>query len=157
MPGVVLVAAACTGAYAVASWLVASLVGALGRRWRCSSAPWPSGAWAASSARCGRRVSTCSVACRPGRGPLPRAAGAGLATLAAASVLTLGVAVGAHTRQISALQGDLDGRRWCGLLVALYAAYLPNVLGWAGSYALGSATSAAQYPPRSGCSKPAPD
>lgn len=139
LPGVVLVAAACTGAYAVASWLVASLVGAP----RQAVAVFV-GALAIGGV--GSLVGALREArldlfggLPPWTRALPRGAGAGLATLAAASVLTLGVAVGAHTRQISALQGGLGpDAAGAALLVALYAAYLPNVLGWAGSYALGS-------------------
>ncbi len=137
--GVVLVAAACTGAYAVASWLVASLVGA----------PRQAVAVFVGALVIGGTGSLVGALRASDLDPLaglpawarvvPRAAGAGLAALAAASLLTLGVAVGAHTRQIAVLQGGLaPDAAGAALLVVVYAAYLPTLLLWAGSYALGS-------------------
>nr|NLI49048.1 hypothetical protein [Propionibacterium sp.] len=136
---VVLVASVCTGSYAVAAWLVASLVGAP----RQAVAVFVgglviAGVGSAVGAARAARLDLVGGLPRWTRALLPGIA-AGLVGLTLASVITLGIAVGAHHRQIGALHGGLaPDAAGSALLVVAYAAYLPNLLLWAGSYALGA-------------------
>lgn len=136
---VVLVTAACTGAYAVASWLVATVVGAPRQAVAVFVGALVIGCLgSAVGAARATRLDAFAGLPRWTRA-LPAGAAAGVAGLTLASVVTLAIAVGAHPGQILALHGGLaPDAAGAALLGVAYAAYLPNLLLWAGSYALGA-------------------
>lgn len=136
---VVLVATVCSGSFAVASWLVASLVGA--PRQAVSvfvGALLIGGLGSTVGALRAARVDVFQRLPRWTR-TLPAGVAGGVAGLTVASAATLALGYGAHAAQVAALHGGVapDGVG-SALLFAAYAAYLPNLLLWAGAYASGA-------------------
>lgn len=136
------VVSVCTASYTVVSWGLALWLAHPGQALpTAGGAVVISGVGAAVGAMSGSGVSLLEG--RPAWvRRLPRAVGVGCAVLVAGSTLALVVNLVAHWNQVSALHHELaPDVVGTIVLIVIQLAYLPNLIVWAGSWALGAGVS----------------